>query len=86
MAIERPDAIGSAAGIAVCRHFWDAGPSVPVCRRGRAAFRVRKSSLVGEQNVKMVEALGGQRPGPFDDERLFAAWAHQNRVVVDDDS
>ena len=34
-------------------------------------------------NVKVVEALGGQRPGAVDQERLLTAWTHLYRLALE---
>jgi AcrR family transcriptional regulator len=37
-------------------------------------------------NVKVIEALGGKRPGAVDDERLLAAWTHLFRLALENPS
>ena len=34
-------------------------------------------------NVKVIEALGGQRPEAIDEDRLVAAWTHLYRLALD---
>lgn len=34
-------------------------------------------------NVKVIEALGGKRPGLVDEERLLAAWTHLYRLALE---
>ena len=34
-------------------------------------------------NVKVIEALGGKRPGAVDEERLIAAWTHLYRLALE---
>lgn len=34
-------------------------------------------------NVKVIETLGGQRPGAIDEGRLVAAWAHLYRLALE---
>ena len=34
-------------------------------------------------NTKVIEAIGGQRPGSVDEDRLVAAWSHLYRLVLE---
>ncbi len=34
-------------------------------------------------NVKVIEALGGTRPGAIDHDRLLTAWAHLYRLAAE---
>ena len=40
----------------------------------------------GLVNVKVIEALGGTRPGAVDEDQLLAAWTHLYRLALDNPS
>jgi AcrR family transcriptional regulator len=61
---------------AVAAQMEAAAPGVD----GDAMATLLIGSLV---NVKVVEALGGKRPGAVDEDRLLAAWTHLYRLALE---
>jgi AcrR family transcriptional regulator len=61
---------------AVGAHMSSAAPGID----GEAMATLLIGALV---NVKVIEALGGQRPGAIDHERLLTAWTRLYRLALE---